>query len=108
MSKIKDRNVIAGPTEKALSKMSAEMHGHMMDTALRSGHGHAMGSVAGNKAPDNDHALQKNQFIPQRVFAGPSQASQGGFQQGGAGGADYQTSSEGDSPDCDSAGPTGY
>jgi hypothetical protein len=35
-------------------------------------------------------------------------SSEGGFQQGGAGGAEYETTSVGDTPDADSAGPTGY
>jgi hypothetical protein len=110
MSKAKERNVIApdGATTKALSKMSETMHGHALDTALRAGHGHAVGSVAGTKAPDNDHSLQRGSFIPQRIFAGSSQASQGGFQQGGAAGADYETASVGDTPDADSAGSSGY
>ena len=96
-------------TKKALSDMSTTMHSHLMDTALRAGHGHAVGRVAGNKAPDNDHALQRGSFVPQRVFAGPSQASQGSFQQGGPNGAEYQPTNVGsDCGDSDSTGPTGY
>ena len=94
-------------TEQSLSEMSRTLAGHTLDTALRAGHGHAVGSVAGNVAPDNDHALQKNQFIPQRVFAGPSQVSGGSFQSG-ASNWDYETTSVGDTPDADSQGPTGY
>ena len=36
------------------------------------------------------------------------QSSQGGFATGGASGADYQTSSTGNTGDSDSQGPTGY
>jgi hypothetical protein len=36
------------------------------------------------------------------------QSSQGGFQQGGASGANYETTSVGDTPDADSQGPTGF
>jgi len=107
MAKNEPRHIIAldGPTRATLAKMSEVMHGHLVDTALRAGHGHAMSNVSGHTAPDNDHALQKNQFIPQRVFAGPSEGSQGGFAP--AAGADYTTSSVGDTPDCDSGGPSG-
>ena len=35
-------------------------------------------------------------------------SSQGGFQQGGAAGAEYTTTSVGDTPDADSQGSTGY
>jgi hypothetical protein len=35
-------------------------------------------------------------------------SSQGGFSPGGAAGADYQTTSVGDTLDADSQGPTGY
>ena len=35
-------------------------------------------------------------------------SSQGALTSGGASGADYQTASVGDTPDADSAGPTGY
>jgi hypothetical protein len=35
-------------------------------------------------------------------------SSQGAMSPGGASGADYQTTSVGDTPDTDSAGPTGY
>ena len=35
-------------------------------------------------------------------------SSQGAMSPGGASGADYQTTSVGDTPDADSAGPTGY
>lgn len=93
--------------EKTFTKMSREMAGHALDTAIGNGHGHAMGNVAGNTAPNNDHSLQAHSFVPQRVLAGPSQVSGGGFQQGGAAGADYETTSVGDTPDCDSGGPTG-
>jgi hypothetical protein len=34
-------------------------------------------------------------------------SNQGGFQQGGAAGADYETTSVGDTPDADSGGPSG-
>jgi hypothetical protein len=36
------------------------------------------------------------------------EASQGGFPQGAAAGADYQTTSVGDTEDADSGGPSGY
>jgi hypothetical protein len=39
---------------------------------------------------------------------GTSFSSQGSFSSGGASGADYQTTSVGDTPDSDSAGATGY
>jgi len=109
MAKNEPRHVIAqeGPTRATLAKMSEVMHGHLVDTALRAGHGHAMSNVSGHTAPDNDHALQKNQFIPQRVLAGPSEGSQGSFQQGGAA-ADYETTSTGNTGDSDSGNPTGY
>lgn len=83
MAREKDRSVVTpnGRTTKSLREMSETMHGHALDTALRRTW-HAVGSLAGNAAPDNDHALQKNQFIPQRVFAGPSQVSGGSFQSG--------------------------
>jgi hypothetical protein len=111
MAKAKqDRSVVTASgaaTEKSLREMSEQMHGHAIATALRAGTGHAVGSVSGNSAPDNDCVLQKGSVVPQRIFAGPSQASQGGFQQGGAAGADYETCSTGDTPDADSTGPTG-
>lgn len=95
--------------EKTLSKASRELHDHLMTTAVGNGHGHAVGSVSGNVAPDNHASMQKGSFVPQRVFSGPGQVSQGGFQQGGAsGGADYQTTNEGSVGDCDSGNPTGY
>jgi hypothetical protein len=39
---------------------------------------------------------------------GTSFSSQGAFSTGGASGADYQTSSTGNTGDADSMGPTGY
>jgi hypothetical protein len=39
---------------------------------------------------------------------GTGYSSQGSFQQGGAAGADYQTSSADSVGDCDSTGATGY
>jgi len=104
-----ERHVVAAndKTERSLSEMSRTLSGHTLDTALRAGHGHAVGSVAGNAAPDNDHALQKNQFIPQRVFADQGQVSGGSFQSG-ASGADYETTNEGAVADSDSGNPTGY
>lgn len=104
-----ERNVIApdGRTTKALREMSTSMHGHLIDTALRAGHGHVVGSVGGNDAPRNDHVLQQGGFLPQKIFAGPSETSQGAFQQGGASGADYETSLADSVGDCDSTGPTG-
>jgi hypothetical protein len=36
------------------------------------------------------------------------ESSQGGFQQGGAGGADYTTTSTGNTGDADSGGPSGW
>jgi hypothetical protein len=39
---------------------------------------------------------------------GTGYSSQGGFQQGGAAGADYETTSTANTGDSDSGGPTGY
>ncbi len=99
------RHVVAAndKTEKALREMSTSMHGHLIDTALRAGHGHVVGSVGGNDAPRNDHVLQQGGFLPQKIFAGPSETSQGGFQTGGASGnAEYETTNEGAVGDSDS------
>jgi hypothetical protein len=106
----KERNVVVpeGTGTKALNAMSAEMHGHLATTALRAGHGHLLGHQGGHEMPDSDAHKQAGAFIPQRVFAGPSQVSQGGFQQDGAQGAEYETTSSADTPDADSTGPTGY
>lgn len=102
------RHVVAAndKTEKALSEMSTSMHGHLIDTALRAGHGHVVGSVGGNDAPRNDHVLQQGGFLPQKIFAGPSQVSGGSFESG-ASNADYSTTSVGDTPDADSGTPGG-
>jgi hypothetical protein len=102
------RHVVAANDrmEKALSEMSTQLHGHALDTALRSAHGHAMGNVAGDAAPDNDAVLQKNQVVPQRIFADSGQASQGA-PSASPSGADYQTSSADSVGDADSGGPTG-
>jgi hypothetical protein len=110
MAKNEPRHVIApnDATAKSLSEMSRDLHAHMLDHAIAGNHGHVTNTVGGNRAPDSDAALQKNQFIPQRVMAGPSEVSGGSFAPGGASDADYQTSSADSVGDCDSAGPTGY
>jgi len=41
-------------------------------------------------------------------FEVTGQGSQGGFAPGGSGGADYQTTSVGNTGDSDSGGPSGY
>jgi hypothetical protein len=41
-------------------------------------------------------------------YEATGQSSQGGFATGGANGGDYQTTSTGNTGDCDSGGPSGY
>jgi hypothetical protein len=43
-----------------------------------------------------------------RLPGDTGQSSQGGFQQGGAAGADYSTTSTGNTGDSDSGGPSGW
>ena len=57
--------------------------------------------------PDSDAHRQAGAFIPAKIFADTSEASQGRFQPGGAAGADYETTSTGNTGDSDSGGPSG-
>jgi hypothetical protein len=60
----------------------------------------------GHPLPPSHAHLQGGGFIPRGVLMSDScEASQGGFQQGGAAGADYSTTSVGDTGDPDSGDP---
>ena len=54
------------------------------------------------------HALEVKSYGGHPGFEVTGQSSQGAFSPGGASGADYQTTSAGNTGDADSQGPTGY
>jgi hypothetical protein len=101
----------AKKTTDALGEHVKGLTDHTLDVALYNNHGHAMGRQGpkGHPLPPSHAHLQGGGFIPRGVLMSDSgEASQGGFQQSGAAGADYSTTSVGDTGDPDSGGPTGY
>lgn len=103
----------AAQTKAVLGQHVKELISHTLDVADYNGHGHAIGKQGrhGHDMVASDAHKQSGEYIPQRMYGDSGQSSQGGFTGsgmfGGASGADYETTSVGDTPDADSAGPNG-
>jgi hypothetical protein len=111
-------------TMQVLGKHVEQLTGHLLDASDYNAHGHATGrqGAKGHPMPKSDAHLQDGAHVPQDMYGalhvdrtdetkdyGPGDigyGSRGAFASGG--GTNYETTNVGDTPDADSAGPTGY
>ena len=94
-----------------MSKQSSDIPAPPKHGRVISGQGqHSMPAknLKAHLAQLTQHTKEVQAYGGHPGFEVTGQSSQGGFATGRASGADYQTTSVGNTGDCDSGGPSGY